>query len=243
MRYTALYLILTFCPAATLAVPPEANEVRVMLQKEKASQLAAVYAHIDSLQQDLNEAWAAHIVPPERVRKSVHKTYPDKASKQKEITRIRGELSWENAIRTHIEANDMNWLIDSFDLPFHVGQVGKMGSGSNHVAQSMRALGVVDARTALVEYTVDEELISSGGDGGFGSTEGRFLTGRHTGGVPYPVTKKIWLTGIDTTGLVDRSEIIPPRFMIITGTHDYYTVAGNKQTVFVFEPLEIPSGW
>ena len=249
MRYAALYLILALCltPSVCLCKQADrtldANQVRLLLQKEKVSQLESVYSHIASLEGDLNEARASHIVPVERARKTVRKTYPDKESKQKDITRIRGELSWQNAIRAGIEANDMNWLIDTFMPPFQVGQIGKMGTGSGHVSQSMRVLGIVDSRTALVEYTVDEEIVSSGGSGGFGSTQGRFLTGRSSGGVPYPVTKTIWLTGIDTTGLVDRSEVIPPRFMIITGTKDYETVLGAKQTVFVFEPLEIPSGW
>jgi hypothetical protein len=54
-------------------------------------------------------------------------------------------------------------------------------------------------------------------------------------------TQNICLRGVSTEGLISGSTIKPPPFLVITGTQDYFTPVGAKQTVYVFEPLKIPA--
>ena len=149
--------------------------------------------------------------------------FSGKEAKQEAIDKLQSSIEKMQYQFDRIEANDLNCIVDPFKS-FGVGRIGRVGTSIMGIEQEMRIIGIINDHESIVEYTVNYQLISVGGP------------------VKYPesVTKTIWLRGVSTVGKVDRSSITPPPLLIITGTKDYETVLGAKQTVFVMEPLDIP---
>ena len=68
------------------------------------------------------------------------------------------------------------------------------------------------------------------------STHNGDLHGVRSGGPQEAITMTVWIKGLNTAGLVDRSEVKSPVPLKITGTRSY-TKWSDKTTLFVLEPV------
>ena len=55
-----------------------------------------------------------------------------------------------------------------------------------------------------------------------------------------PIRPLVWLKGMVTSGLVDKSKITCSQFLEITGTKTYTTADGASNTIFVMQPFLSP---
>jgi hypothetical protein len=262
MHITALYLVFTFyflLSPVVYAVPADANIIN-RIRDLKASKQDQLSNAIENTRRELMLSSRARVLTKHELekyerdrlekyrnpgtgdsqknknpRKKDVLVFHYKKEKQDKLDELQSSLKTMRSRLDRIDANDLNSIVDSFRAPFHVGQFGRVGSASVDVRgpvsgkywhsleiqQRMYIIGIINDHESIVGYV-------------FGYGEGR--------GTP-DLTKTFWLKGVSTAGLVDRSSINPPPFLMITGTKDYETVLGAKQTVFVMEPLELPSNF
>jgi hypothetical protein len=250
-----------FSPRPALAVIADANIIS-QIRDLKASKIDRLSDDINNTQRQLRLTSRAHVLtkyerdqhpyknsshlenrhgqwvevnPNKNPRKKPVVTFYSEDEKKAKIEELRSRLKLQKSNLDGIEANDLNDIIDSFRAPFSVNQFGRVGSavvgirapvsggywGSMEIQQRMYVIGIINDHEVIVGYVFD-----------YGE-----------GNRSPDITKTFWLRGISTVGLVDRSPVKPPPFLIITGTHDYYNMGGEKQTVFMLEPLEIPPNW
>jgi hypothetical protein len=242
MRIIALYLVFTFyffISTLAYAVPADANIIQQIRgwKTLKQSQLSQsiedtkdelmVSRRVRVLTQHerdkLNSGYGRSNRENKNSRKKDVRTFSSEDEKREKLNELQSKLKEYQHRFDAVEANDMNYIVDPFKS-FGVGRIGRVGPSVEGMMQGMQIIGIINDHESIVEYTVNYQLISVGGPVKY----------------PDPVTATIWLKGVSTAGLVDRSLIVPPPVLIISGTKDYETVLGAKNTVFVFEPLDIP---
>ena len=118
----------------------------------------------------------------------------------------------------------------SFSSDLAVGQIAYLGRANN-----ARVEDIIDGTNMVVEITVGYKSLATRSPG-LRFNESRFLTGVRSGGPQEAITKTVWIKGLNTAGLVDRSEVKSPGPLKITGTTSY-TKWSDKTTLFVLEPV------
>ena len=118
----------------------------------------------------------------------------------------------------------------SFSSDLAVGQIAYLGRTNN-----ARVEDIIDGTNMVVEITVGYKSLATRSPG-LRFNESRFLTGVRSGGPQEAITKTVWIKGLNTAGLVDRSEVKSPVPLKITGTRSY-TKWSDKTTLFVLEPV------
>lgn len=178
------------------------------------------------LQKNKNGQW---VEKDKNSRKKDILTFNTKEQKQAKLDELQSSLKTMQSQLSRIDANDLTIIIDEFDGPFHVGTIGRIdtipydaGRRILRLKQEVRIIGIHDEDESIVEITYRSESVP--------------------GGPPRDYKKAFWLRGVSTVGLIDRNSITPPPLIIITGTKDYFNLGGEKMTVFVIEPLEVPLG-
>jgi hypothetical protein len=259
----AVFVALIILPVSfAQAVEPEPN-VLEKLRSLKATKIAQLVRDCNYTQQELDKSMRARIVPEsnrsskgstrEKYQKPKPLIYPSREDKTAAINALREKIEILQQNLAKAEANDLNIIIeDVFREPFAVGQIGRVHFDKEHPLQRMRINAIIDKNNCLVDFkigTLIKREPTMGVELGGESVEGYNL--RHGAtrertidedyGNPLSVIKTIWLKGFKTNGRVDGSEIDNPPILIITGTRTYDTIMGTKRTVYVFEPLEIPT--
>jgi hypothetical protein len=197
-------------------------------QNPRPHEIHAEYRHGQWVEMEYkNKQWVEKDKNP---RKKDVLVFHYKQEKQDKLDELQSSLKTMQSRLDRLDANDMNVIIDEFQGPFHVGTIGRIdtipydtGSRILRLQQEVRIIGIINDHKSIVDITYRSEAVP--------------------GSPPHDYKKTFWLKGVSTVGLVDRSSIATPPFLIITGTRDYETVLGAKQTVFVMEPLEIPPNW
>ena len=115
----------------------------------------------------------------------------------------------------------------SFSSDLAVGQIAYLGRTNN-----ARVEDIIDGTNMVVEITVGYRNLHPRAPVG----ESRFLSGPPTSVPKVAITKTVWIKGLNTAGLVDRSEVKSPGPLKITGTRSY-TKWSDKTTLFVLEPV------
>jgi len=115
----------------------------------------------------------------------------------------------------------------SFSSPLAVGQVAVLGKSNN-----ARVVSIVDGNNMIVQMTVGHktrlrtyrprEMWSA-------------IASQANGDPSGAITKTVWVKGLNTADLADRSEVKYSEPLKITGTKTYTSVMGAAQTVFVLE--------
>jgi hypothetical protein len=181
-----------------------------------------------------------------KARRKPLSKYDKKGKKRKELEHYKSLIDIKKREIKRIDANDYNLIVPIFDDKFSVGKIGRLGeivfdlpNGVQTHNQYFKIISIADDNNALVEFSVSAYLQD------ISSMHGKQIISDTLKDVPriydvVPVTINVWLRGISTSNLVSDSVLHPTGFFIITGTHDYETVLGNKQTVFIFESLQVP---
>jgi hypothetical protein len=240
----AILFVLFFLSGPALAVVADANILDHLrsLKAGKIAQLSndcnkaeeelarCIRAPIKSFQKQNPQKPALLDVPVNPVqRKDPHK------EKRAAIDAMREKVLDLQQNISRAEANDMNIIIEPFQSHFYIGQIGRVGETiyggtgqriTHH--QGFKVISIINDLEALIEFSIT----------GYFTRFNSFGAG--LGGGEFE-TKNIWLRGVSTAGLITGSSVKPPPLLIITGTQDYFTPVGAKQTVFVFEPLKIPA--
>jgi hypothetical protein len=165
----------------------------------------------------------------------------ERGKKREKFDEIKRKIERQAKLLERIDANDFNLIVPVFDLPFSVGQIGRFGDvilkkledGSFVHPQNLKVISIIDEENVISDFCITAIFRDS-----LGPRESETLIG-HRRGRYEPVYRTIWLRGVSTAGLVSDSSIRPSGIFIISGTEDYLTPIGAKQTVFVFEPLVI----
>ena len=214
------------------------------LRHQKARKISHFAAECNAIERRIADYQLGRIVPDNQKskRKSVRVTFPTREAKREAITDLKLRLVNLQRDIEFAEANNIALLISPFQTPFYIGQFGSFGLLCDTLFegyQYFRILTIIDENNALAEFIISVTYISPRGP----------RESQHLVGIPGPPvyrhskTEIVWLRGIKTAGLVNGSKVSPPLYMIITGTQDYHTPIGSKETVFVFEPLEIPENF
>jgi hypothetical protein len=233
--------ILSFLPAsACSAVAADANIVK-QLRTIKASKIEQSKSELASLKDQFR-----------KVRFAPSSAYPTRDMRQKKLNNLQRQIDSINHTLAQLEANDINEIVPVFDLPFSIGQLGRLGTINLNVPspggqtpfisetykghpnphprkynfnQFFKIISIVDGNNAIAELFFAAYLKKLPGWLSYDV-------------IPYN-SSIVWLRGVSTDGLVSGSSIRPPGLFTISGTEDYFTPIGAKQTVFVFEPLVI----
>ena len=119
-----------------------------------------------------------------------------------------------------------------------VGQIaylnGNHDTGTGiYVDADARVQEIIDATNMIVQITIGYKAHYPDNSpiGRSNYTTGVHIPYRHTS-----ITKDVWIRGLSTTGLVDRSQVKYAAPLEITGTKTY-TEWGDRTTLFVLEPV------
>lgn len=143
--------------------------------------------------------------------RTLHKHNIDSVRQKLRTTRsrtTRKQLS--DLLRKHLSSNGKPAVLS----PLEVGRVGQLPYEQDAIVRQ-----VVNPSEMIVEITVTVHLSAR--------------TPRRR-----PITKRVWMKGVPTTGLVDNSRM-PTGFLFrVSGTKMYETVAGSSKTIFLLEPID-----
>ncbi len=102
-------------------------------------------------------------------------------------------------------------------------------SGQN----SPRVEQIIDNNNMIARIVIRWEFVAN-----TSRSQESFLLTRQTGREK-PVYRSIWIKGLDTFGMVERSKIKTKRPFTITGTKTYEDLRSKNTTVFVLEPISL----
>lgn len=223
----------------SFAVTADAN-VMQHIRRMKSDEITILHHDCNELQQQIRKCRYAKVVSPkpessfddrtdkpdrQNSQRSQQITFKSREEKLKKLRDLQNELVKLQQNISDLEANEISILVPIFTLPFRIGQFGRLGI-NKYTEQKFRIISIVDENNSIVEFDI----------GSFYERHNSLGMGV---GRPTPILKTVWLRNVSTAGLVDRSKVTPPPFLIITGTQDYENPIGAKQTVYVFEPLTI----
>jgi hypothetical protein len=256
-----LLIILLLLPVSFAQAVESKPNVLEKVRSLKATKIAQLTQDCNDTQKELEKCMRARIVPErnrssrdstrENYQKPTPLTYPSREDKRAAIDALQEKIEILQQNLARAEANDLNIIIENvFREPFAVGQIGKIHFDKEHPLQRMRINSIIDKNNCLVDFKISELP-----RGGHGSTQ-EIDTGQmslHAMAMepaptlatleedyrnPLSIIKTIWLKEFNTSGKADGSEIVEPLILIITGTR---TIPHFTDTVYVFEPLEIPA--
>jgi hypothetical protein len=236
----SLLLFLSSRAGAVIADANILNQLRFL----KADKIAQLIADCNNAEKELARYVRAPIKPyrKQASRKDVLMDIPPNPVQRKDPAKEKRAVIDDLRAKTQVlqrrialvEANDLNLIVPVFETPFRIGDIGRLGDvhyggrGQDFTHQQrFRIISIFSGDESLVEFEISA-YFTRHNDIGMGVGPGEILS------------KNVCLRGVSTAGLITGSPIKPPPFLIITGTQDYFTPVGAKQTVFVFEPLEIP---
>ena len=220
LKSTCLFLLLFF---AGHAIASDVNVIE-QFRSLKATKISQLRQDVNNTEKELERCIRAPI-----------KSSQEGKEKRAAIDALRAKIRTLQSNIVRAETNDVNIIVEPFRLPFQVGQIGRIGDviyggykqEFTH-EQRFKIISIINDRESLVEFEISSHFARFNNLGmGVGRSE--------------VMTKNVWLRGISTDGLITGSFIRPSGLFVITGTHDYETVLGDKQTVYVFEPLKIPA--